>query len=151
MQFREAKKSDLGAIIELLANDRLGAGREGITEENPLSYERAFAEISADPNNQLIVVCSGDEIVGTFQLTFIPGMSFRGGKRALVEAVRVKSSARGQGIGREIFQWIVQRAREKGCYLVQLTSNKQRGDAIRFYESVGFSATHEGMKLYLDT
>ncbi len=149
MEFREARRSDLAAIVALLADDELGAGRESTAGEPADCYVRAFEEIAADPNNELIVVCSGDEIVGTLQLTFIPNLTFQGGRRAQIEGVRVKNAARGRGIGREMMAWAIARAREKGCRLLQLTSNKQRTDAIRFYQSLGFKASHEGMKLYL--
>ena len=89
-------------------------------------------------------------MIGTFQLTTIPYLTFQGGKRAQIEAVRVKASARGRGLGREMLRWAIQRAKDKGCHLVQLTTNKQRDEAVRFYEPLGFKATHEGMKLYLD-
>lgn len=149
MEFREARRSDLAPIVAMLADDGLGAGRESTAGEPADCYVRAFEEIAADPNNELIVVCSGDEIVGTLQLTFIPNLTFQGGRRAQIEGVRVKNAARGRGIGREMMAWAIARAREKGCRLLQLTSNKQRTDAIRFYQSLGFKASHEGMKLYL--
>jgi GNAT superfamily N-acetyltransferase len=149
LQFREATRADLPAIIELLADDELGATRESTEGGQAAVYERAFEEIAADPNNQLIVAIEGDRILGTFQLTFIANLSLQGGKRALIEGVRVKDSARGRGIGREMFLWAIEKARERGCHLLQLTSNKQRADAFRFYESLGFQASHEGFKLYL--
>lgn len=149
MQFREATRADLPVIIEMLAEDDLGAKRESREGEQAAAYGKAFDEISADPNNELIVACEEGLIMGTFQLTFIPNLTFQGGKRAQIEGVRVKHSARGRGIGREMFEWAIARAREKGCHLLQLTSNKQRAEAIRFYESLGFEASHEGMKLYL--
>lgn len=149
LQFREAIRADLPTIIEMLAEDDLGAARESMEGGQAAAYGRAFGEIAADPNNELIVVCSGDGIVGTFQLTFVSNLTFQGGKRAQIEGVRVKDSVRGKGIGREMFLWAIERARARGCHLLQLTSNKQRVDAIRFYESLGFQASHEGMKLYL--
>ena len=149
MEFRQATRADLPVIIEMLADDDLGATRESMAGKRTAAYEQAFEEIAADPNNELIVACTDGEVLGTFQLTFIPNLTFQGGKRAQVEGVRVRDSARGRGIGREMFLWAIARAREKGCHLLQLTSNKQRTDAIRFYESLGFQATHEGMKLYL--
>ena len=95
MEFREARRFDLGAIVELLADDDLGSGRESTAGELPHSYVKAFEEIAADPNNELVVVCSGDEIVGTLQLTFIPNLTFQGGRRAQIEGVRVKDAAWG--------------------------------------------------------
>ena len=149
MEIREARRSHLGAIVALLAEDELGSGRESTAGELPDSYVKAFQEIAADPNNELIVACSRDEIVGIFQLTFIPNLTFQGGRRAQIEGVRVKDTARGRGIGRTMMEWAIGRARENGCHLLQLTSNKQRADAIRFYRSLGFEPSHEGMKLYL--
>ena len=90
-------------------------------------------------------------MAGVFQLTFIPNLTYQGGKRALIEGVRVAGAMRGQGVGRTMFRWAIERAREKGCRIVQLTTNKQRPDAIRFYESLGFESTHEGMKLMIDS
>ncbi len=149
LQFREAEIADLGAIVELLADDDLGAAREAPAAGPGDAHRKAFLEIAADPNNELIVVCSGAEVVGTFQLTYIPNLTFQGGRRAQIEGVRVKRSARGRGIGAQMLRWAIQRARERGCRLIQLTSNKQRGEAIRFYESLGFHSSHEGMKLDL--
>ena len=155
MEFRPAEAGDLGVIIEMLADDELGATRERPGAEGMRAYRTAFEEIGADPNNELIVAISeggpGDSAVaGVFQLTFIPNLTYQGGKRAQIEGVRVAGNRRGQGVGREMFLWAIQRARERGCRMVQLTSNKQRPDAIRFYESLGFEATHEGMKLMLE-
>lgn len=149
MQFREATRADLPAIIELLVEDELGATRESTEGGQAAAYEKAFEEIATDPNNLLIVATEEGRIVGTFQLTFIANLTLQGAKRALIEGVRVRDSARGRGIGREMFAWAIEKARERGCHLLQLTSNKQRTGAIRFYESLGFEASHEGFKLYL--
>ncbi|MCO6009032.1 GNAT family N-acetyltransferase [Actinoallomurus purpureus] len=143
--FRTAAKDDLAAIVALLADDAIGAGREGDIE----AYRTAFADIDADPRNHLVVADIDGEVAGTLQLTFIPGLSRMGTERAQIEAVRVGSAHRGRGLGHQMIDWAIGEARRRGCGLVQLTSGKRRGDAIRFYESLGFEATHEGMKLPL--
>ncbi len=143
--FRPATRDDVPAIVSLLADDVIGAGREGETG----AYLTAFEEIDADPRNHLVVADIGGEVAGTLQLTFVPGLSRMGAERAQIEAVRVSAAHRGRGLGREMITWAVGQAKERGCGLVQLTSDKRRTDAIRFYESLGFSATHEGLKLSL--
>jgi GNAT superfamily N-acetyltransferase len=150
LEFRRARKDDLPAIVQLLADDPLGAKRERFASPLPESYHQAFAAIEADPNNELIVV-EGEQgaIVAVLQLTFIPYITYQGGWRALVEGVRVAAPYRSSGIGRQLFEWAIERARQRGCHMVQLTSDKARPDAIRFYESLGFVASHEGLKLHL--
>jgi GNAT superfamily N-acetyltransferase len=143
--FRTAAEGDLPAIVALLADDTIGAGREGDIE----AYRAAFADIDADPRSHLVVADIDGEVAGTLQLTFIPGLSRMGTERAQIEAVRVGSAHRGRGLGHQMIDWAIGAARRRGCGLVQLTSDKRRGDAIRFYESLGFEATHEGMKLPL--
>ena len=113
------------------------------------TYHHAFREIDADPNNELIVAELDGEVVGTLQLTYIPSISFQGGKRCTVESVRVDEKFRGKGIGREMMRWAIERAKAKGCISMQLTTNNDRTDAHRFYESLGFSKSHVGMKLKL--
>lgn len=148
--FRHATADDLSAIVALLADDPLGAKREAFATPLPQSYGDAFAAIDRDPNNELVVADSADHrVIGVLQLTFIPGITYRGGWRALIEGVRIAAEFRSAGVGRQMFQWAIQRARDRGCQLVQLTSDKARPDAIRFYESLGFAASHEGMKLQL--
>ena len=147
--FRKAKREDVPAIVRLLADDPLGAKRERFETPLPESYLRAFEAIDADPNNELVVACIGDEVVGVLQLTFIPYLTYQGGWRALIEAVRVDAKLRSKGVGKALFEWAIERSRSRGCSLVQLTTDKSRGDAKRFYESLGFSASHEGMKLKL--
>lgn len=148
--FRAATKEDLPAIVALLADDPLGARREAATSPLPESYFAAFAAIDRDPHNELVVVESaGHAVVGVHQMTFIPCITYRGGWRALIEGVRIAADFRSGGLGRRLFAWAIERARDRGCHLVQLTSDKARPDAIRFYESLGFAATHEGMKLHL--
>ena len=148
--FRPATPADLTHIVRMLADDPLGAKRENYTLPLPQSYIDAFLAIDCDPNNELIVVeeASGS-VVGALQLTFIPYLTHQGGWRALVEGVRVDKRVRSLGVGKALFDWAIARATAKGCHMIQLTSDKQRPDAIRFYESLGFVASHEGMKLVL--
>jgi ribosomal protein S18 acetylase RimI-like enzyme len=146
---REAHTDDLPAIVAMLADDPLGAGRENYETPLPASYHAAFRSIADDPHNELVVATLGGKRVGCLQLTFIPYLTYRGGWRALVEGVRVRSDYRGRGIGRKLFEWALQRARHRGCHLVQLTTDKQRPEAIAFYRSLGFVASHEGMKRHL--
>jgi GNAT superfamily N-acetyltransferase len=143
--FRTATETDLPAIVALLADDAIGAGREG--DGGSDAYRTAFAQIAADPRNHLVVAEIDGEVAGTLQLTYIPGISRMGAERAQIEAVRVAAAHRGHGLGRAMISWAIDQARERGCAVVQLTSDKRRSDAIRFYESLGFAATHEGMKL----
>ena len=147
--FRPAMIDDLTEIVRMLADDFLGRIRERYEEPLPESYVNAFREIEADPNSELIVAESNGEIVGTFQLTYTPSISFQGGKRATVESVRVDEQHRGKGIGREMMLWAIDRAKQKGCVSMQLTTNAERTDAHRFYENLGFSGTHLGMKIEL--
>jgi GNAT superfamily N-acetyltransferase len=147
LHFRLATKDDLAIIVQLLLDDVLGAGREKASTVLSNNYLTAFEKIGQDPNQELTVVEMNGEIVATFQLSFIQYLTYRGGMRAQVEAVRTSSKHRGQGIGSKVFEYIINRSREKGCHMVQLTTDKQRPDAIRFYEGLGFTASHEGMKL----
>ncbi|GAB3640808.1 GNAT family N-acetyltransferase [Spirosoma arcticum] len=149
LTFRLATEDDLIAIIQLLADDSLGAIREKIEIPLPATYLQAFARIKKDSNQELTVVEIGKEIVGTFHLTFIQYLTHQGRLRAQIEAVRVSSAHRGKGIGTQLFSYAIARAKQKGCYVVQLTTDKQRPRAIQFYETLGFVATHEGMKLTL--
>ncbi|WP_026876730.1 GNAT family N-acetyltransferase [Jiangella gansuensis] len=145
--FREATRADLPAIVALLADDVLGRGREHTSVDD--AYERAFATIDADPRNVLVVGDDAGEVVACVQLTFIPGLGRHGAERCLVEAVRVRSDRRGGGVGAALMAWVIDLARERGCALVQLTTDKTRVDAHRFYRRLGFVASHEGMKLAL--
>lgn len=145
---RPARRADITAIVALLADDLLGAGRE-IPGADPGPYQRAFDAVDADPRNLLVVADIGGQIAGTLQLTFIPGLSYAGGERAQIEAVRVGRQWRGQGLGGQMLGWAIDRARARGCRLVQLTANLQRPDALRFYQSLGFTASHAGLKLDL--
>ncbi|WP_146909043.1 GNAT family N-acetyltransferase [Arenimonas daejeonensis] len=151
LTFRPATREDLPAIVALLANDALGEKRENHTLPLPASYEAAFTAIDQDPNNELIVVDSPDQVVaGVLQLTLVPHITYQGGWRAQIEGVRVAANLRSSGIGKQLLLWAIGRAKDRGCHLVQLTSDKARPDAIRFYEGLGFVPSHEGMKLHLD-
>lgn len=147
--FRQAGRADLGEIVRLLADDHLGQGRERYVEPLPEGYAAAFQAITQDPNNELIVVEQDGAILGTMQLTFIPSLSFQGSRRMQIESVRVDAPYRGQGIGQKMMAWAIERARERGCRFVQLTTHKDRPDAHRFYDRLGFVASHKGMKLDL--
>lgn len=146
MILRRATEADLPAIVALLADDMLGAGRE--VPGDP-AYEAAFAAIEADPNQLLAVAEEDRRIVGCLQLTFIPGLSRKGMWRGQVESVRIAAGHRGTGLGRRMFEWAIEACRARGCGLLQLTTDKARPEAHRFYEALGFVASHEGMKLAL--
>lgn len=146
--FRQAHAGDVTAIVDMLADDKLGASRE--RPGDPI-YGSVFAEMDEDPNNELWVIEGlGNRVLGCLQLTIIPGLSRMGARRAMIESVRVHDDLRGKGVGRWLFEKAIERSRERDAQLVQLTSDKARPDAIRFYESLGFVASHEGMKLKLD-
>lgn len=149
LTFRQATREDLPEIVRMIADDFLGATRERYENPLPESYVKAFEEIEADKNNELIVAQIEGEIVGTLQITFTPSISFQGGKRATVESVRVDAKHRGKGLGKELMLWAIERAKREDCYVLQLTTNSERTDAHRFYESLGFKGTHFGMKLNL--
>lgn len=144
---RRATAGDVPHIVLLLADDTLGAQRESPHELGP--YQAAFATIDADPRQLLLVAEIDERVAGTAQLTFLPGLSRQGGTRAQIEAVRVGRQARGSGLGSRLIEWCVDRSREHGCTMVQLTSDVTRLDAHRFYERLGFKATHIGFKLGL--
>ncbi|MFI2564991.1 GNAT family N-acetyltransferase [Paenarthrobacter sp. NPDC018779] len=144
---RRAAKGDLPAILRLLADDQLGSIRENLGDLAP--YEAAFDAIDADPAHLLVVGELAGEVVATFQLSYLPGLSRKGSWRSQIEAVRVSGELRGQGVGALMIKWAVDQARERGCTLVQLTTDKSRTAAHRFYERLGFVASHEGMKLTL--
>jgi GNAT superfamily N-acetyltransferase len=147
---RRAQRRDVAAIVALMAADQLGATRDGVRDRADLAaYEQAFCAIDADPAHILVVADAAGEVVGTLQLSFLPGLARRGALRAQIEAVRVAASQRGSGLGAAMMRWAISAASERGCSLVQLTTDKSRTDAHRFYQRLGFVASHEGMKLAL--
>lgn len=146
---RKATKNDLPEIVKLLANDELGKLREDYHDPLPQVYYDAFDEINSDKNNFLIVVENNQKIIGTSQLTIITYITYQGGKRAQIEGVRIDETYRGHGIGKLMIEWAINKSREKGCHLVQLTMDKKRNDTIEFYQKLGFVASHEGLKLHL--
>lgn len=147
---RRAKLDDLKEIVCLLADDKLGLTREQASDEVAQSYVDAFAKIDSDPNQYLMVLESDEEIIGTCHLTLMPSLTFTGSTRMQIEAVRVHSIARGQNIGQQMIELAINWGKAHGAKIFQLTTNKKRPDALRFYEKLGFKATHEGMKLYLE-
>ncbi len=149
VEFRHATRVDVPAIVAMLSDDALGSHRENFCSPLPESYYAAFDAIEADPHHELVVAESEDRVVGTLQLSFLPYLTYRGGWRAQIEAVRVARDLRGAGLGARLVQWAVDRAQRRGCHLVQLTTDKTRPGAIEFYERLGFRPTHEGMKLHL--
>jgi GNAT superfamily N-acetyltransferase len=151
LRMRRARADDLDAIVRMLADDPLGSRRERYS--NPLvpSYRRAFEAIDRDPNQHLAVCCDAERVVGVLQITYLPYLTYQGGWRALIEGVRTAADTRSRGIGRFMFEWAIAEARARGCHVVQLTTDKARPDAQRFYRALGFEATHEGMKLHLPT
>ena len=149
MKFREATRNDVSEIVGMIADDELGKTRENFQTPLPSEYLTAFENILADPNQELIVVEDGHSmVIGTLQLSFIQYLTYRGGIRAQIEAVRIRKDHRGMGIGKTMFEWAIHRARERKAHLLQLTTDKKRPKAISFYENLGFKATHEGMKIH---
>lgn len=150
LKHRKAKINDLEAIVSLLIQDDLGKSREVLSEQLNPRYIEAFEKIDADPNQYLMAVELDDKIVGTCHLTLIPSLTFTGSTRLQIEAVRVHPDARGKKIGEWMIKEAIHHGQEHDASIIQLTTNKQRTDALRFYEKLDFTATHEGMKLYLD-
>lgn len=146
---REARREDVADIVRLLADDHLGAGREVVSDPPLPAYFEAFEKVAADPRNLLAVAVAedaGGRVVGTLQLTFIPGLSNQGAELALIEAVRVDSTLRGQGLGQVLVGWALDEARRRGCRFVELFTHASRIDAQRFYERLGFEKSHAGMR-----
>ncbi|MEO1485896.1 MAG: GNAT family N-acetyltransferase [Bacteroidota bacterium] len=149
MTFRKATEKDVKAIVEMIADDELGKTRENFKIPLPQEYLDAFNNINGDSNQELIVVEDDTmEIIGTMQLSFIQYLTYRGGVRAQIEAVRIRKDKRGQGLGKTMFEWAINRAKSRKAHVLQLTTDKRRPKAIAFYERLGFSATHEGMKMH---
>lgn len=149
MKFRKANKKDLHSIVRLLADDELGAQREHFTEPLPEVYYDAFNAIESQIGNQIIVATENEQVIGCLQLTIIPGLARQGMRRAQIEGVRIDRAYRGRQIGEKLFEEAILIATAEKCGMVQLTTDKQRSDAHRFYERLGFLASHEGMKLML--
>jgi GNAT superfamily N-acetyltransferase len=147
MEMRRARREDVPAIVAMLADDELGASRE--TPDDLAPYEAAFKAVDADPNQHLVVAERDGRVVGCLQLTVIPGLSRRGATRAVIEAVRVAAGERGAGLGGAMVGWAIDESRRLGVNLLQLTSDRTRTDAHRFYERLGFEATHLGFKMVL--
>ena len=147
---RKATEADLPDIVEMLTDDKLGSKREDYKDPLPKCYYDAFQNILQDKNQELMILENlNKEIIGTLQLTFIPYLTYRGGLRAQIEAVRIHKKFRGQGFGKKIFKWAIKRSIDKGAHLVQLTTDKQRPEAKEFYKALGFKDSHIGMKLHL--
>ncbi len=146
-RIRRAVLADVPTLVALLVDDPLGATRESTADLTP--YETAFAAVDADPNQLLVCLTAGDEVVGTLQLTVIRGLSRRGTPRGQIEAVHVRRDHRGRGAGRTLMAWVIEEARRRGCGLVQLTTDRSRHDAHRFYARLGFVDSHHGLKLPL--
>ena len=149
--FRDARAEDVASIVRLYADDELGSTREVVSDPPEDGYLRAFRQIDDDPRQRLVVVEDAGELVATLQLSFLPHLVLRGGERAQIEAVRVRSDRRGSGLGEAVLRWAIEVARDRGCVLVQLTTNAGRPDARRFYERLGFAASHVGVKLSLES
>jgi len=151
MKFRKANKEDVVDIVRMIANDKLGALREEFKEPLTDKYYGAFENINNDVNQELMVVVNEKkEIIGTFQLSFIQYLTYQGGVRAQMEGVRVRDDQRGKGVGEKMFRWAIQRSEEKGAHLLQLTTDRKRPEALKFYKRLGFVASHEGLKLHFD-
>jgi ribosomal protein S18 acetylase RimI-like enzyme len=147
VSIRPARRDDVGVIVEMLADDPLGSGRERIEDPLPPSYFRAFEAVEKDPNIQLVVAEQGGAVVGCLQLCILPGLSSQGASRALIEDVRVATRCRSRGIGEQLVRWAVAQARARECRLVELLTHNTRVDAQRFYKRLGFAASHVGMTL----
>jgi GNAT superfamily N-acetyltransferase len=151
MNFRKATINDISTIVQMIADDELGKRRENFKVPLPIEYLNAFEKINADQNQELIVVENeNSEVIGTLQLSFIQYLTYRGGIRAQIEAVRIRKDKRGLGIGKVIFEWAINRAKERKAHLLQLTTDKKRPKAIKFYEDLGFNASHQGMKMHFE-
>ena len=147
LEIRAAVADDVPAIVAMLADDPLGAQRESPDDLSP--YLAALQRLTDDPNQHLVVAVRDGRVVGTLQLTIIPGLSRRGTVRSIIAAVRIHAEERGSGLGTQLIEWAIETSRNEGCQLVQLTSDKSRVDAHRFYERLGFTASHVGFKLQL--
>ncbi|MFE2033860.1 GNAT family N-acetyltransferase [Streptomyces scopuliridis] len=145
LKIRPAAPDDIPTIVAMLADDPLGAQRESPDDLSP--YTEAYERLARDPNQHVVVAERDGRVIGTLQLTIIPGLSRRGATRSIIEAVRVHADERGSGLGTRFIEWAVDESRRQGCQLVQLTSDASRTDAHRFYERLGFTASHVGFKM----
>ena len=149
MKFRKATYTDVSSIVEMIADDELGIQRENFQNPLPQNYLNAFEKIDSDQNQELIVLENDNlEVIGTLQLTFIQYLTYQGGIRAQIEAVRIRKDYRGLGLGKTLFRWAIERAQSRNAHVLQLTTDKKRPKAIKFYEGLGFKGSHEGMKLH---
>ena len=149
VEIRRAQRRDLVSIVALLADDILGEARETVSDPPEPGYASAFEAIERDQNQLLAVMVDDDEVIGTLQLTFIAGLSRKGALRGQIEAVRVARDHRGEGLGEQLLEWAIAECRARGCAIVQLTTDRNRTDAHRFYDRLGFEPTHIGYKLKL--
>ncbi|MEV6650097.1 GNAT family N-acetyltransferase [Streptomyces sp. NPDC051219] len=147
LEIRPAAAADLPAIVAMLADDPLGATRE--SPDDLIPYQRALERLDGDPNQHVVVAVRGNHVVGTLQLTVIPGLSRRAATRSVIEGVRIHADERGSGLGTRLIEWAIGASRRQDCQMVQLTSDTTRADAHRFYERLGFTASHVGFKLQL--
>ncbi|MET8631959.1 GNAT family N-acetyltransferase [Streptomyces sp. NPDC004680] len=147
LEIRPVVTDDVSAVVAMLADDPLGAQRESPDDLTP--YLNALERVNGDPNQHLVVAVRDGRIVGTLQLSIIPGLSRRGATRSIIEAVRIHAEERGSGLGTQLLEWAIDESRRQNCQLVQLTSDVSRTDAHRFYERLGFEASHMGFKLAL--
>ncbi|CAM5669732.1 MULTISPECIES: GNAT family N-acetyltransferase [Streptomyces] len=147
LEIRPVTADDLASVVAMLADDPLGAQRESPDDLTP--YEEALQRLTDDPNQHVVVAVREGRVVGTLQLTIVPGLSRRGATRSIIEGVRIHGDERGSGLGTQLIQWAVDESRRQDCRLVQLTSDVTREDAHRFYERLGFTASHVGFKLAL--
>ncbi len=150
LHIRPATRDDVAAIVALMADDHNGAAREDASLPLDPGYLAAFDRIAADPQQTLVVAEQGERVVGTLQITLIPGLAFKGALRGQIESVRIASDLRGQGLGAQVIDWAVDHCRAAGCRFVQLTSQRNRPEAHRFYERLGWDQSHLGFKLHFD-
>jgi GNAT superfamily N-acetyltransferase len=146
---RKMQKADLGVVVSLLADDELGESREDKAAVVHVDYLRAFEQIDSDVNQYAAIFEINGDTIGCLQITFIPGLSRRGSLRGQIEGVRVARDFRGKGYGTRMIAWAIEECRDRGCRMIQLTSDKKRENAIQFYEKLGFVSSHEGFKLIL--
>ncbi|MBC87060.1 MAG: GNAT family N-acetyltransferase [Bdellovibrionaceae bacterium] len=148
MEIRKAKNTDLDAIIELLHDDTLGKDRESVSDGDMEKYRAVFIELSESEYFDVFVMVDNKQIIGCYQMMYLPHLSFTGTQRGQVESVRIRSDLRGKGLGTKLMKHAIDTARKAGCGIFQLTSNKERKEANKFYRELGLEPTHDGYKLY---